>query len=75
MEIDLGLSNRDRMPKKTPTEMKKLLACRLFYEDGSELELPIEDEQGFHRVNSYVRNGRQLTIHEVFITYGKSDTL
>lgn len=70
MEIDLGL-NKTKPDAKTPVAAKKLRTCILEYEDGTILELPVEEEQGFHRISDYSTKGKVVTIHEVFITYGK----
>lgn len=72
MELDLSLKN-DRMPKRTPVEAKKLVCVTCEYEDGSKLELPIELEQGFHRVSEHVGGGKRLIMHEIFLTYGQDE--
>lgn len=70
MEIDLGLA-KERMPRRTPTDVKKLRTVTCEYEDGSTLDLPVELEQGFHRITEHTHGGQRLVIHEIFITYGE----
>ena len=60
-----------KIPRKTPEETKGVKKCILIFTDGSEMELDVEDDQGFYRRESYkAANGKGLLIHEVYITYG-----
>lgn len=70
MEIDF---NSVKMPTKTPKVARKIVCCTVEYDDGSVLELPVEDEQGFHRTSDFSSKGKQMVIHEVFISYTKVD--
>jgi len=75
MDIQLTLpSNAPRIARKTPMETKPVIRVLIEMADGSQLELPVgseeEGESGYYRVNEYVRNGKFVTIHEVFIAYG-----
>ena len=60
------------MQAKTPKLTRQLSSCMLTYEDGSTLELPVEDLQGFHRIETTKIGTHTIEIHEVFITYGYS---
>ena len=72
MNLDLNLSLDKGPPKITPKTTKILSSCKLEYADGTVIELPVENDQGFHRISEHNRKGQQVTIHEVFITYGTS---
>lgn len=73
VDIHLELpGNTQKIAKKTPMETKPIRRVLIEMEDGSELELPVDDETtgSFYRSNEYVRNGKRVTIHEVYVAYG-----
>jgi len=78
MFVDIQLTlpgNEQKMARKTPMETKAIKRVLIEMEDGSELELPVDDENttgSFYRSNQYVRNGKRVTIHEVYVAYGNS---
>lgn len=77
MDIQLSIpASTTKIARKTPMETKSIRRVTIELDDGTELELSLEEnstsESGFYRVNDYVRNGRSVTIHEVFLTYGNS---
>lgn len=75
MNFDLSLPvGVHKLPVKTPTAAKKIASCKIVYEDGTELELPVENNQGLHRINDYSHKGKKLVAHEIFITYDASSS-
>ena len=71
MKLDLNIEiPQPNRTVKVPQQTKSLSSCLLKYEDGTELFLEVEDSQGFHRIEKMKSNTHEITIHEVFITYG-----
>ena len=54
---------------------RNLKSVLLTYEDDSQEEYEIIDEQGFHRVSDYITDNGRFIVHEVFYTYGEKDGL
>ena len=73
MTLNLSLVGTGGYPKSAPLETKRIRSCLLEYDDGTTYLLEVEADQGFHRVSEYSSNGKILTTHEVFITYGKRE--
>jgi hypothetical protein len=59
----------ERIPKNTPTSTRQIELCVLTFTDGSTLELPVDDANGFYRVSEYMNKGKGFVNHEVFIAY------
>jgi len=69
-ELSLQLPEIRKLPAKTPISTRQLKRCTLLYQDGTEETLEVEDDQGFHRIESYKAGEKKIIIHEVFIAYG-----
>jgi hypothetical protein len=70
MELDLTPLS---LPTKTPVDKnRKVIRCCLTFEDGTELELEVPEDQGVYTITEYKTNNSKLTIHEVFITHGNT---
>lgn len=60
-----------KLTKKTPLQTRAVKKVTIEYPDSSSLVLEVELEQGFHRIEEYRANGKKITIHEVFLTFGE----
>lgn len=73
LELNIGPPKGATVPTNTPQETRFDIAeVTIRFIDGTELILPVDDYNGFYRVNDFLSlEGVGFTNHEVFIANRK----